>query len=62
MTASRYIQVKLDNGNIKTYDRLANKESVTGYILSNGIKQSRVEYGVGTDIDFLLVFEEFNKK
>lgn len=62
MTASRYVQVKLDNGICKTYDRLADKESVTGYILSDGKKEPRIEYGVSTDVDFLIVFDEFYKK
>jgi hypothetical protein len=59
ITGSRYIQIKLGNGIYKTYDRLAEKESVVGYIMSDGIKEPKVEYGVVTDIDLLTTFNEF---
>jgi hypothetical protein len=61
MTASRYIQVKLNNGTRKTFDRHKDKENITGYILSDGRKEPRIEYGVETDMDFLIKFDKFNK-
>lgn len=61
MTGSRYIQIKLDNGTSKTYDRLADKGNIVGYIFSDGIKEPKIDYGVGTDIDLLTAFDDFNK-
>ncbi len=61
-TESRYIQVILDNNTTKTFDRLSNKVHSTGYILTDGRKMPKIEFGVGTDVDFLLIFNEFNKK
>lgn len=62
MTGSRYIQINLDNGTKKTFDRLANKESIVGYVFSDGMKEPRIEYGVGTDIDLLSSFNGFIKE
>lgn len=62
MTMRRYIEVSLDNAALKTYDRLAGKGHVTGYIISDGKKEPAIEYGVGTDEDFLAVFSRFNKR
>lgn len=62
ITGSRYIQVKLDNGNFKTFDRLASQESIVGYLFSDGVKEPKIEYGVGTDLDLLSSFNDFKKK
>ncbi len=61
MTASRFIKVKLENGTIQIFDRLSNKESVTGFILSNGLKKPKIGYGLDTSSYFLTLFNEFTK-
>jgi len=60
-TERRYIQVIFDNNTTKTFDRLSNKVNI-GYILTNGQKKPKVEFGVKTDVNFLLIFNKFNEK
>ncbi len=62
MTASRFIKIILNDNATKTFDRLADKENVTGYILSNGKNEPIIEYGISTDQDFLSTFNHFRQK
>jgi hypothetical protein len=59
-TGSRHIQIKLNNGTYKMFDRLSANESIVGYIFTDGLQEPRIQYGVGTDIDLLTEFQEFS--
>ncbi|MCX6222098.1 MAG: hypothetical protein NTZ69_14045 [Bacteroidia bacterium] len=58
-TTCRYIQVIFDNNTTKTFDRLLDKKNKTGYILTNGKKEPQIDFGVFSDIDFLIIFKEY---
>jgi uncharacterized protein YdhG (YjbR/CyaY superfamily) len=62
ITGSRYIQIKFNNSTFKTFDRLESKENIVGCILSDGIKEPKIEYGVLTDLDLISIFNDFNKE
>jgi hypothetical protein len=62
ITASRYIQIKLNNNTLKTFDRLADRDNIVGYIFSNGIKEPHIEYGVSVDSELLAAFKVFYSK
>jgi hypothetical protein len=61
ITGSRFIQLKLDNGESRTFDRFNNAEHIVGYIFTDGVKEPLVEYGVSTDVDIISSFDAFIK-
>ena len=62
MTASRYIEIVLDNKTNKIFDRLSNNKNSTGYIISDGQREPIIEFGVGSNLDFIQTFEKFKNK
>jgi hypothetical protein len=61
ITGNRFVQLKLDNGESRTFDRFNNTEHIVGYILTDGVKEPLVEYGVSTDLDIISSFDAFTK-
>ncbi|ANQ49885.2 hypothetical protein MY04_2516 [Flammeovirga sp. MY04] len=61
MSAARYIVLEMDDSSKVTFDRLKNKDEIVGRIYSDG-NNSKIYYGVATDIDILIEEQEFNIK
>ena len=61
-TTNRYIQIIFDNNTTKTFDRLLDKRNISGYILTNGEKEPQIDFGVFTDMDFLIIFKKYLEK
>lgn len=59
-TASRYIQIIYDNNAVEVFDRLSDKDSYTGYILTDGKKKSIIRFGVATDADIIQDLDRFS--
>lgn len=61
MTASRTFAIMKNNGR-KSYISRDSKKGITGVLLFDGVNEPVLDYGVGTDIDYYSLVNEYFEK
>jgi len=58
ITHKKIITIKLNNGELISFDRTKG-DNIVGYIFTNGFKQPKIAFEVGTDSDYWIDIEDY---
>ncbi len=59
VTANRFVNIKLDDGTSRTFDRLSGNTDIVGFVLTDGVHEPLIKFGNVTDSALISTVHDF---
>ncbi len=59
VTANRFVNIKLNDGTYRTFDRLSGNTDIVGFVLTDGVHEPLIKFGITTDSALVSTVHDF---